>query len=319
MKKTFLLFLATSGLLLLNSCQNELLETNAEDFQLVQKAIPVEDEDIEQYINNDEMYPKAPVTKELLEAIAAYQAEESSTTHVYNRTGCDVSCADVPGSVLFCENFDDLKQGDVADACNNIEKWYPPAQNDGKIVSGHPDKFLKIDRKLQVPNSLNEVDDILVLEDANQGTYHLHFQMYIGPGRTGYFDLQKVLRTDVVAAFIFEKHGKAYAEMPNGEKVNFDYPVGEWFDIDVEFNVNNRPFNPTPPFNMIVVENENMLSIDIADQRIGMMSIAQEAVEDEEAKMNQMQGVDFYPMFRSSKFYVDNICFTYLGDPAIGE
>lgn len=320
MKNLFILCLTTCGLLFLGSCQQETVNSNANELATLDRAVPAEDEDVQQYLYNDERLPKSKVTTELLAAVAAHQASQNTTTNLDFRSPCAVACDGVEGESIFCEEFDGLTSGNVSEHSIHFEKWYPHAANDGQIVINHPNKFLKIQRNIHSQtHTLNEVDDILMLGDANQGSYTLHFEMYIGSYRTAYFDLQKQLRQEVLAAFEFDKFGGAKATFPDGQEVDFDYPVGEWFDVDITFNINNLPFNPTPPYSMIVIPNENTLTVDIAGQNLGRISTKSNILNTTSAGANQLQGVDFYPMFRSSKFYVDNICFSYLGDPALGN
>lgn len=312
----FLLLLALS-FAFFSSCQQDAVESTQQELFELERPVPAEDENPEQYIGNDEKLPKAKVTEKLLARAAAHRALQAENNELEFRSP-GTACEGVDGDILICEDFDSRNTGSVAANSTDFEQWNPDAQNDGQIVQSGPGKILRMDRRIQSQtHSDNEEDDIFLLGDANQGCYNLHFEMYIGSCRTAYFDLQKQLRQEVLAAFVFNKFGKGEAILPDGSIVEFDYPVGQWFDVDIHFNANNRPFNPTPPFNMVVVPDENELTVTIADRLVADISIEDALLNLVGINTNQLQGVDFYPLFRSSKFYLDNFCFTYLGDPSI--
>lgn len=317
MKNINLILLLAISFAFFSSCEHDNLETNQEELETLIRTVPVEDENPEQYINNDEKLPKAAVTEKLLARVEAYKASKVEGEDVTFRAHCATACEDVDGAPILCEDFDDRNTGSVADNSIYFERWNPDAQNDGKIVQSGAGKILRMDRRIQSQtHDNNEEDDIFTVGTADQGCYNLHFEMYIGNCRTAYFDLQKQLREEILAAFTFNKFGKGTANLPNGVDVDFTYPVGRWFDVDIHFNANNRPFNPTPPFNMVVVPDENEMTITIDGRNIGTVSLENNLVSVAGIK-KQLQGINFYPLFRSSKFYLDNFCFTYLGDPSI--
>lgn len=317
MKKIHLFLLAAFSLAIFNSCQEIIEEENIQEATTLNSFIPPEDEDANQYIENDEKYSKAEVTEEFLAEIAAFYANQSEA--VDDRAHCTEVCDGLGNMPVFCETFDDVNTGSVAQNSIYFEKWVPSAQNDGQVVrNSNSNNILRIDRRLQREGSLNEEDDILVLGTENQGCYTLRFEMLIHNCRTAYFSIEKQLRQEVLIDFTFHKFGKGTINLPNGTTTDFTYPVGRWFEVELHFNINNLPFNPMPPFNNIMIPNENTLMASINGREVAEVSTEETLFTyTPVTSNNNIQGVNFYPLFRSSKFYIDNICFAFLGDPAV--
>lgn len=319
MKKIKLFLLAAMGLVLFNSCQ-EVMEEVATPLEKQRTTLNnfevIDNEDATQYLDNDKMLPKGKITNDLLAAVEEYYAAQSQD-NVDFRVHCTEVCDGLGGMPVFCETFDDAQLGSVADNSIYFERWNPNSLNDGTIVTNYPNNFLRIDRRIQsMTHADNEEDDLLLLGTENQGCYSLRFEMYIGSCATAYFDIQKRLREEVLIAFTFNKFGRAVVELPDGTTNDFTYPEREWFEVEIHFNIDNLPFNPVPPFNMIEVPNANTLNASVNGTQVAQVS-TMESLFSIGGTTNNIQGVNFYPLFRSSKFYVDNICFSFLGDPRV--
>lgn len=319
MKKINLTLMLVVGLLIFNSCQQETVEEQLDQTtKAYAKPIPQEDEDVTQFINEDARFDKPEVTDELLQAVEDYRAAQSHEDYIESRAHCTEICEGLGGMPVFCEGFDDRNTGSVSDNSIYFERWNPNSANDAHIVNSWPEKILRVDHRVQTLGSLNEEDILLLLGEELHGCYSLRWDMYIGNCRTAFFDIQKTLRDEVLAGFVFEKFGEGVAITPDGD-VPFSYPVGEWFEVEMHFNI-TRPFEPIPPATSITIPNMNTVEIVINGVSVATVTTTDLvfAYSGVNSGTNDIRGINFYPLYRSSKFYLDDFCLSFLGDPILG-
>ena len=147
----------------------------------------------------------------------------------------NTSCNSTPGVGLFDDDFQAYALGNISVQSPNWNKWNDNPY-DGEVVAG---KYLKVDYKEGKPWG-DQADFILDLGQRSTGNYQLTFDMWLYTNNTASFNIQKIVRTELGAAFYISKNGEGRIYLESGIIKEFDFPNNQWakvrFDVNMDLN-----------------------------------------------------------------------------------
>ena len=150
--------------------------------------------------------------------------------------GCDIPDT----NIVFCEDFDTYDLGPVGLQSDNFTTWSlnPGGPDDcdvTDVVSSSGDNSIVI-------SDVDPDDAILLLGGRTGGIYQLDFLMYIPPGSSAYWNIQKVTtgfgganENFNMQSFMMAGQGDIQTEGAN--VANYSYPEGAWFPIELLFDI----------------------------------------------------------------------------------
>lgn len=165
-------------------------------------------------------------------------------------------------------------------------KWNSSSQDLPVVNYGGSPKYLEIERNNY---SSSQPDVIFKTGTLNSGRYKLSMDMWVYPGETAYFNIQKQLRTEWGAEIYFNSNGTGRVRV-KGQDYYFHYPQTTWFECELIFNFNTNRVG-------LYINNSQATN-----------SWALSAQANSSYGSHQIQGIDFYAHANNARYWVDNVC-----------
>ena len=153
----------------------------------------------------------------------------------------NTSCNSTPGTGLFDDDFQSYNVGNI---CVQSPNWYKWNDNpyDGYVWQQGGAKYLQVDYKEGKPWG-DQADFILDLGQRSTGNYQLTFDMWLYANNTASFNIQKIVRNQIGAAFYIGKNGEGRIYLESGIIKEFDFPNSQWAKVRFDVNLNtNRTY-----------------------------------------------------------------------------
>jgi hypothetical protein len=146
----------------------------------------------------------------------------------------NTSCSSTPGTSLFYDNFEYRNLGSISVQSDYWNKWNSN-KFDGEVQAG---KWLAVDYKENQAYN-DQPDFILDLGSRYYGNYQLNFDMWIYSNNSAYFNVQKTIRSEYGAYFVFNQNGQGYVYV-NGRVINFTFPNAKWMKVRLDVNLDTN-------------------------------------------------------------------------------
>lgn len=204
----------------------------------------------------------------------------------------------------FYDNFDSYTLNQYLGVESN-EKWTAWSGE----VGGGGDVLVSDENPYNGNNSIklvsrDSVNLVLPLGNIKIGRWSLSFMMFVEAGYGAYFNLLHELNGEGSNwAFLtsFSPEGKANLNIANAVGVDFNYPVGEWFPVNIEMDVE-----------------DNSGTLSIANNRVGELPWAWflgttfDGIIKYDSTISAINFFSTAPNLEEASFYIDDVKFKQL-------
>lgn len=203
-------------------------------------------------------------------------------------------CID-PESDYFCDDFDEYLLGKIGPQSDCWTTWSGEegGVEDGDIREAGGNQYMRI-KGLNYSGG-GPQDVVLLLGDRTSGKYELEFQLFVYSGDRAYFNILHRFETDSddnqwANDVYFLGSGTGYLRTGN-QYTSFPYSSNEWIDIRQEFDIDN-----------------NISRLYVEDNLVREWPFRYQTSTTSPGD-NNLAAVDFYPISRKYRFFIDNVEF----------
>ena len=208
-----------------------------------------------------------------------------------------IACDCGPGTII-CDNFERYQTGPLTPQSSDWQLWNAAAADAVVIDSmSNGAKALLIQRDT-IDGQVIDPDVVLQLgEEYDAGTYQISWNMYVEPGRTGYYNIQHTAGLSHWAYEVFFDVGgtgriEFGTESLNRVEETFEYPVGQWFEVYQTINLE-----------------ADQITLAINGQMLKNFPFSIGTSNGNENNARVLAAVNFYAR-EDAKYYIDDICFS---------
>lgn len=220
---------------------------------------------------------------------AAFVSGITSWTNGPCQAACN--CGTGLGTVDICDDFESYNTAfGLSTQATHWKKWSPSSLEPQlfRALGGGPGVggFTATDMAIQRQAGSAQPDILLTVGNKNSGVHRFKWNMFVGTGRSAYFNIQRFTTpgAEFGEQFYFYKDGTARIRYGNTYFYTFSYPQGSYFEVELIVDLNARRY-------VLAIDGRKIVSW---RNNNGSSSLG---------------AIDFYPADQYAFFKIDDVCF----------